>query len=299
MWDIFLRENDPQEKERLLIGLADVRDPTIILRSESSNWTITLALKINDNLSRKKTPSVHLKDVVSRFRYLERVSNENLVRRQNFFEAIGKVASNPTGLAIVWDFLRYLDQLLQFIDSKQFPAWKTFLIDFIFNFKQFRTNWDLLVRKYTLNDAAMGSLVGKIVSSFRNRRRLDEAKKFFDKYPDAGAGANSRRLALEESASNIEWIDKHPEIIDDWLKKNKLRRTTEIPWSYGPTRSIYFYALRYDIWIEYCRILLKIRYKLLTNCNKKWIFLTQLITLPHYMKIKLQRNLPKNIQEID
>ncbi|XP_043273333.1 glutamyl aminopeptidase-like [Venturia canescens] len=160
MWRIFLRENDPQEKERLLIGLADVRDPNIILK------------------------------------YLERVSDENLVRRQNFFEAIGKVASNQAGLTIIWNFLR--------------------------------NNWDSLVKKYTLNDAAMGSLVGKIVSSFKDRTRFDEAKEFFNKYPDAGAGANSRKLALEESASNMEWIDRNPAIINLWLEKNKIRRITKV-----------------------------------------------------------------------
>ena len=91
MWQLFVHESDPQEKERLLIGLADVREPAIIMRQEK-NQSIPVVIK---NFR-----------FLFLIRYLERVADENLVRRHNFFEALGKIASSSVGLDIVWNFLR-------------------------------------------------------------------------------------------------------------------------------------------------------------------------------------------------
>ena len=73
----------------------------------------------------------------------------------------------------------------------------------------------------------MGTLVGKIVSSFKSARRLQEAKEFFAQYPNAGAGANSRCSAVEESAGNIEWLCKNPQVIDRWLRENNIGSVTK------------------------------------------------------------------------
>ncbi|XP_015606288.2 glutamyl aminopeptidase isoform X2 [Cephus cinctus] len=159
MWHLFLCETDVQEKEKLMIGLASVRDENILNR------------------------------------YLINVTNENIVRRQNFFEIIVKIASNPMGLNIVWDFVR--------------------------------DDWQKLVNKYTLNDFSMGLAVGSIVSLFKDNQKLEEAKIFFTKHPEAGAGSNARRDALEEAANSINWLTSNLPKIQKWMQTNEFTRNVE------------------------------------------------------------------------
>ena len=41
-------------------------------------------------------------------------------------------------------------------------------------------------------------------------------KKFFLENPDAGAGKNTRKLALETIMSNIAWMDSNKKFFDDF-----------------------------------------------------------------------------------
>lgn len=43
---------------------------------------------------------------------------------------------------------------------------------------------------------------------------------FFTKYPDAGAGASSRRTALSTVSQNIKWLSKYQTIVESWIKAN-------------------------------------------------------------------------------
>lgn len=44
-------------------------------------------------------------------------------------------------------------------------------------------------------------------------------KEFFDKYPEAGAGANARKQALERVKNNILWRQTHFEKLSEWFRK--------------------------------------------------------------------------------
>lgn len=40
---------------------------------------------------------------------------------------------------------------------------------------------------------------------------------FFAKYPEAGAGARGRQQALERVRTNINWVNRNQEVIQEWL----------------------------------------------------------------------------------
>lgn len=44
---------------------------------------------------------------LSRFRYLERATDETFIRKQDFAELLIKIAMNPVGLDVAWNFVRY------------------------------------------------------------------------------------------------------------------------------------------------------------------------------------------------
>ncbi|XP_078036701.1 aminopeptidase A [Augochlora pura] len=70
MSGLLATESDPQEKERLIVGLAGVQQKTLLARC------------------------------------LELATNENIVRKQDFGQVLIKMASGPVGLKMVWDFIR-------------------------------------------------------------------------------------------------------------------------------------------------------------------------------------------------
>lgn len=45
-------------------------------------------------------------------------------------------------------------------------------------------------------------------------------KEFFNKYPEAGAGKAGRKTALEVVNNNIEWLENHEVVINNWLINN-------------------------------------------------------------------------------
>jgi len=80
-----------------------------------------------------------------------------------------------------------------------------------------RDNWQFLVDRYTLNDRYLGNLIPAISRSFATQTKLNEMKAFFEKYPEAGAGAYSRAKALETVSKNIKWIARNAEKLENWL----------------------------------------------------------------------------------
>lgn len=101
-------------------------------------------------------------------------------------KCLTEISKNPTGTALVWDWVR--------------------------------ENWEFLVKRYTLNDRYLGELIPSITSSFATQTKLDEIKAFFAKYPEAGAGAESRAKTLEIVSKNIKWVNRNTNKIQNWLE---------------------------------------------------------------------------------
>lgn len=114
--------------------------------------------------------------------------DETYVRKQDYFNLLGSISSNRNGEDLVWGYVR--------------------------------DHWEDLVARFTLNERNLGRLIPTITSRFSTESRLDEIKSFFEKYPEAGAGANARKQALEAVENNIKWLNTNQPAIGDWLTEN-------------------------------------------------------------------------------
>ena len=61
-----------------------------------------------------------------------------------------------------------------------------------------------------------------LTSRFSTTLRLDEMKEFFKKYPEAGAGEQNRKIALETVENNIRFRESHAKDIHNWLQNNSI-----------------------------------------------------------------------------
>ncbi|XP_053559514.1 glutamyl aminopeptidase [Bombina bombina] len=84
-----------------------------------------------------------------------------------------------------------------------------------------RINWDYLVNRYTLTDRNLGRIVLRISTKFNTPTERWQMENFFERYPEAGAGATPRKQALETVNNNIEWARKNIAVIQAWLEDNK------------------------------------------------------------------------------
>lgn len=116
---------------------------------------------------------------------LELAKDESIIRRQDYFTLLIYMSWNRVGEPIVWDFVR--------------------------------NEWLNLVDRFTLNDRYMARMISEVTKKFATPQRLDEMEAFFQKYPDAGAGANYRKIALETVRNNINFVETNKAIIDSWL----------------------------------------------------------------------------------
>ena len=115
--------------------------------------------------------------------------DESIVRRQDYFTLITYMSWNRIGEPIVWDFVR--------------------------------NNWTRLVQRFTLNDRLMGRMMSDIVKKFATPQRLMEMQDFYAANPDAGAGENYRKIALETVKGNIDFVTQHSVDIGNWLSNQK------------------------------------------------------------------------------
>lgn len=120
-------------------------------------------------------------------RYLDFCMEEDKVRRQDFFSAVNYAASNPHGELYVWNWAQ--------------------------------TVYPQLIERFTTSDRYFGRMIPDLVSDFKTEYRLDEVNEFFEKYPEAGAGANSRKQAIETIENNIEWRDANMEDVFSFLRE--------------------------------------------------------------------------------
>ena len=64
-------------------------------------------------------------------------------------------------------------------------------------------------------------MMSDIVKKFASTQRLQEMEDFYAAYPEAGAGKNYRKIALETVKSNIDFIAQHSTDVGNWLNNNK------------------------------------------------------------------------------
>ncbi|XP_016915887.1 glutamyl aminopeptidase-like [Apis cerana] len=142
-------EQDVQEKERMMIGLTGVLD----------------------------------KDILKR--YLTQALDEKFIRKQDFATLLMKIALNPMGLDVAWNFVK--------------------------------ENWMKLREKYNTNDYILGKLTCGILSLFKDRKKLEEARRFFLKKNDLKITMSMKRNTIEDIENNIDWMDTNMQMIEQWL----------------------------------------------------------------------------------
>ncbi|XP_023035875.2 uncharacterized protein LOC6650874 [Drosophila willistoni] len=120
------------------------------------------------------------------YRFLELASkDESVVRSQDYFTCVQYLANNPVGEPVVWEY--------------------------------YREHWPELTARFDLNNRNLGSLISQITKYFASQVKLEEVQQFFAKYPEAGAGANARLVALETIKYNIQWLEQNSGDIGEWL----------------------------------------------------------------------------------
>ncbi|KAG1685462.1 Glutamyl aminopeptidase [Nymphon striatum] len=196
MWTRYKNENSPQEKTKLLYGLSNTRIPWLLTRQVCCSIHSNSQLPVGNFQSSNSTGNIGripsalstLTEIVNKlyYRFLKLAEDENNVKRQDYFTVLRYVAWNPTGHPIAWMYLR--------------------------------DNWPKLVQRFTLNERYLGSAVKFIVKDFKSEFRLNEAKEFFKKYPEAGSGRRSRKQALEEVESRVKWLKTNEKTVNKWLK---------------------------------------------------------------------------------
>ena len=111
--------------------------------------------------------------------------DEKYVRSQDALTCLSFISNNPEGTELVWDWTR--------------------------------KNWQVLVKRYTLNDRYLGKLIPSITERFSSQTKIDEMNSFFDKYPEAGAGELQRHQAIDTVKENINWLKNNKNDINVWL----------------------------------------------------------------------------------
>lgn len=135
-------------------------------------------------------------------KFITKATDENYVRAQDFFGCLLAISRNPVGTPLVWDWVR--------------------------------SNWEFLVNRFTLNDRNLGALIPGITKTFATETKLNEMKAFFEKYPEAGAGAMNRAKALETVQNNIKFLSRNSGPLESWLNQ-------KIP-KHIPEDSAYFHV---------------------------------------------------------
>ncbi|KAG5887715.1 hypothetical protein JTB14_020018 [Gonioctena quinquepunctata] len=163
-----------------------------IMKANESSWKSLLEVYKNENDAGEKMKLVNglasIEDVTILEKFIELAKDESLVRSQDFFTVLHYISANPEGTELVWTWVRQ--------------------------------NWKYLVKRFTLNDRYLGSLIPGITGRFTTEEKLAEMKEFFEKYPDAGAGKANRGKALETVQYNIRWLSKYKAVVENWIVKN-------------------------------------------------------------------------------
>lgn len=76
------------------------------------------------------------------------------------------------------------------------------------------------MERFTLNDRYFGKMLAEVTSNFATAHRVREMEAHFDANPEAGAGEQYRKIALETVAKNIEFVRAQAGPILKWVKAN-------------------------------------------------------------------------------
>ncbi|XP_046435909.1 glutamyl aminopeptidase-like isoform X1 [Neodiprion fabricii] len=158
-----------------------------------AEWNTMFDKFVNETDSTEKLKLMYglagIKSVWILNKFINLAIDEKYVRSQDYFTCINNIAANPVGAPLVWDWIR--------------------------------ENWEILVKRYTLNNRYLGQLIPGISYTFSTQLKLDEMLAFFAKYPEAGAGASYRAQALETVSNNIKWLKNNSGKLDSWLKSHQ------------------------------------------------------------------------------
>lgn len=111
--------------------------------------------------------------------------DETYIRKQDYFTLLGSISGNRNGEGLVWDYVR--------------------------------DNWQDISNRFGLSERNLGRIIPTITSRFTTKSKLNEMKRFFEDFPNAGAGVNARIQALETVKNNIKWLERNQKAIGDWL----------------------------------------------------------------------------------
>uniref|UniRef100_A0A4X2K432 Aminopeptidase n=1 Tax=Vombatus ursinus TaxID=29139 RepID=A0A4X2K432_VOMUR len=155
---------------------------------DEASWNYMLSLYQNTTLAQEKEKLLYglasVNDVTLLSRYLDLLKDTNIIKSQDVFTVIRYISYNSYGKYMAWDWIRL--------------------------------NWEYLINRFTLNNRNLGRIV-TIAEPFNTEFQLWQIQTFFNKYPEAGAGAASRENVLETVKNNIEWLKRHREDIKEWL----------------------------------------------------------------------------------
>ncbi|KAJ8022350.1 Aminopeptidase Ey [Holothuria leucospilota] len=174
----------------------NVRSPVLRFGMEQDggqeNWDKMWEMYINSTLSSEKSRLLsgmaRTRHVWLLSRYIEYAMDESKIRSQDFFSVMYYIASNPVGNPLVWDFTR--------------------------------ANWETLVDRFGINSGGLGGLIPDITYYYCTELKLQQMEEFFTKYPEAGAGTRGRQQALERVKTNIDWVKRNQDVIQQWLNRN-------------------------------------------------------------------------------
>lgn len=153
-----------------------------------ASWNYTLAQYQETSLAQEKEKLLYglasVKNVTLLSRYLDMLKDPNIIKSQDVFTVIRYISYNSYGKTMAWNWIQL--------------------------------NWDYLVNRFTLNDRTLGRIV-TIAEPFNTELQLWEMESFFAKYPNAGAGEQSRQQVLETVKNNIEWLKQNRQTISEWF----------------------------------------------------------------------------------
>ncbi|XP_022221899.2 glutamyl aminopeptidase [Drosophila obscura] len=157
--------------------------------SSESDWQKLFELFVEETDASEKLKLMYglagVRDAQLLFTLLELASDESIVRSQDYFTCVQNIAGNAVGEPIVWDY--------------------------------YREHWPQLSARFGLTNRNFGRLIAQITKNFASQVKLEELQQFYAKYPESGAGANSRLEAVETIKYNIEWLKQNSNDISDWL----------------------------------------------------------------------------------
>lgn len=191
MFDKFVQETDSSEKLKLMRGLTGTRESWLLNKLVNFLYKFPNKQYLCYSQRQRKRQREKIFDTLFLcffYRFITIAKNENYVRAQDFFSCLTAISNNPVGTPLVWDWVR--------------------------------GNWEFLVQRYTLNDRYLGQLIPGITKTFATETKLNEMKAFFEKYPEAGAGASNRAKALETVQNNIKWLTRNTAKLENWLNSH-------------------------------------------------------------------------------